>query len=275
MRQATLPEIARSAFVLSVEVVPPRGDDASGLLKAFSALSPGMAHFFNVADSPMARPRMSPTVLAGILHAATGFPGMVHLTVRDRNRVALESEILGARALHIHHQLAISGDSVKFCDRGDARAARDMRVVELVRLCVELGQTTGVVFDVVPDRRAQELRKMDLKVRAGASFIITQPVYLEDRAGQIVEDLKRYNLPVLMGILPLYSTRHAEFLHANVPGIPIPESIRERIGNATHPASEGVAIARSLLQIARGCFQGACIMPPFGHYELAAEILSP
>ena len=275
MHGLTLPEIARSTFVLSIEVLPPRGHDTSALLKAFSTLTPGMAHFFNVADSPMARPRMSPTVLAGIVQAATGLDGVVHLTVRDRNRVALESEVLGAQALHIRHQLAVSGDSVMFCDRGQARAAHDLKVVDLIHLCAEMGQTVGAVFDVTTELREKELQKMERKARAGASFIITQPIFSEEHATQVAEDLQQFNLPALMGILPLYSARHTDFLQANVPGILIPERIQKRMHAAAQPASEGVAVARDSLQIAKGRFHGACIMPPFGHYELAARILSP
>jgi methylenetetrahydrofolate reductase (NADPH) len=275
MHGLTLPTLARSTFVVSIEVLPPRGHDVSGTVKALSTLPPGAAHFFNVADSPMARPRMSPTVLAGILQAATGLDAIVHLTVRDRNRVALESEILGAKALNIHHQLAVSGDSVEFCDRGQARAARDLQVPDLVHLCSAMGQTVGAVFDVSLSLRAKELRKMERKVQEGASFIITQPVFSEDRAAQVASDLKQYAIPVLMGILPLYSTRHTEFLQEHVPGILIPASIREQMRAAASPVSEGAGIARGLLQIAKGHFQGVCIMPPFGRYELAAEILEP
>jgi homocysteine S-methyltransferase len=221
----------------------------------------------------MARPRLNPTVLAGILQSATGLDAIVHLTVRDRNRVALESEILGAKSLNICHQLAVSGDSVAFCDRGQARAARDLRTNDLIRLCHQMGQTVGAVFDGTPGLRAKELRKMDRKAQEGAGFVITQPVFSEDQAIQVISDLKRYGVPVLMGILPLYTSRHTEFLQSHVPGILIPDSIRAQMRNAAQPSREGVAIARTLLQIAQNHFQGACLMPPFGHYELAAEIL--
>jgi homocysteine S-methyltransferase len=275
MHGLSLPDVAKSTFVITIEVLPPRGHDVSKAVNAFAGFPPGMAHFFNVADSPMARPRLSPTVLAGILQPASGLDAIVHLTVRDRNRVALESEILGAKALNIRHHLAVSGDSVEFCDRGQARAARDLGTDDLIRLCREMGQTVGAVFDVTPSLRARELHRMDRKVQQGAGFIITQPVFSEEQACHLARDLGRFQIPALMGILPLYSTRHTEFLQANVPGILIPDPIRERMAAASTPITEGVAIARSLLRVARDCFQGACIMPPFGHYELAADIFLP
>jgi homocysteine S-methyltransferase len=240
MRPIALPELARTTFVVSIEVLPPRGHDVSGILAAFANI-----------------------------------PAIVHLTVRDRNRVALESEILGAQALGIRHHLAISGDPARFSDRGEVRAARDMEVPDLIRLCRTLGQTVGVVLDTNPANRHIELRKLEIKLQSGAEFVITQPLYDVQHAESLVRDLVPFGAPVLAGILPLYSPRHTEYLHQNVPGIGIPEAVRARMASATEPIAEGVRIARDTLQAVRTWFQGACIMPPFGHYELVAEILAP
>jgi methylenetetrahydrofolate reductase (NADPH) len=269
-----LPELAATTFVVSIEVLPPRNDDTGKIVAAFGNLAPGLAQFLNVADSPMARPRLSPTILAGRLQSEIGLDAIVHLTVRDRNRIALESEILGAKALGVRHHLCVSGDPVIFCDRGNATAVSDLTVPDLVRLCKGLGQVAGVVFDVSEGVRERELRKMASKVEAGADFIITQPIYEEAHASEVAAGLEIFGLPALMGILPLYSARHTEFLHTKVPGIHIPEGIRQRMASVQDETVEGVRIARELLPMARGHFQGACLMPPFGHYELAAEILS-
>ena len=275
MRPIALPELARTTFVVSIEVLPPRGHDVSGILAAFANLPTGAAHFLNVADSPMARPRMSPTILAGRMQQELNIPAIVHLTVRDRNRVALESEILGAQALSIRHHLAISGDPARFSDRGEVRSARDMEVPDLIRLCRTLGQTVGAVLDTNPANRHIELRKLEIKLQSGAEFVITQPLYDAQQAESLARDMVPFGVPVLAGILPLYSPRHAEYLHENVPGIGIPEAVRARMTSATEPIAEGVRIARDTLQASKSRFQGACIMPPFGHYELVAEILAP
>jgi methylenetetrahydrofolate reductase (NADPH) len=275
MQGARLPERARTEFLVSIEVMPPRGDRIEELVASLGRIAAGSAQYLNVADSPMARPRMSPTVVAGRLQAATGLDAILHLTVRDRNRVALESEILGARAMGVEHIVALSGDPIRFCDRGEAVAAGDMSVADLIRLGRGLGQCVGAVFDGDPARRGSELAKLTAKLHAGAEFLITQPVYSEEQARGMARDLAPYRVPVLMGILPLYSSRHARFLHENVPGVPVPEHLRERMDGAEQAVREGVLIARDLLRVARAHFQGACVMPPFGHYEMAAEILQP
>lgn len=274
MQEIPLPELASTTFVISIEVLPPRTHSIHKALESLSTLRPGMAHFLNVADSPMARPRLSPTILAGLLKAELGLDTIVHLTVRDRNRVALESEILGAKALGVHHNLAVSGDPIIYCDREDAREVGDMHVTDLIALCRNLGQVTGVVFDVNPRARERELRKMESKLRAGAQFVITQPIYDESHASEVGLQLRDFGIPALMGVLPLYSARHTRFLHENVPGINIPASVRDAMVSAPDAVGEGVRIAQALLPIARQHFQGACLMPPFGHYELAARILS-
>lgn len=274
MRGISLTQAAESTFVICIEVLPPRGHDTASILQAFANLQPDTAQFLNVADSPMARPRLSSTVLAGLLQARMGLDAIVHLTVRDRNRVALESEILGAKALGISHHLAVSGDSITFCDRGEARAAGDLTVPDLICLCRDLGQHVGTVFDVTPSARRDELRKLEEKMQAGAQFVITQPTYDEKEMQALAEDIRPFGLPTLVGILPLYSTRHADFLHRNVPGIAISNVTRDRMASSPEPVREGVQIAQELLQAAREHFHGACLMPPFGHYELAAQILS-
>ncbi len=273
MQGISLVEAAESNFVISIEVLPPRSHDITKILDAFSDLRPGMAQFLNVADSPMARPRLSSTVLAGLLQARMGLDAIAHLTVRDRNRVALESEILGAKALGVTQHLAVSGDSITFCDRQGARAAGDLAVPDLIHLCRDLGQYVGSVFDVDRSMRRRELQKLEVKLRAGAQFVITQPVYDGGEMRALANDVTSFGVPTLVGILPLYSERHASFLHHNVPGITISESTRDRIASSPEPVREGVCIAQELLQEAVEYFHGACLMPPFGHYELAAEIL--
>jgi homocysteine S-methyltransferase len=270
-----LPDVAARQFVVSIEVMPPRGHQIDSIVESLAAVPADSAQFLNVADSPMARPRMSPTVLAGRLQQSTAFETVVHLTVRDRNRVALESEVLGARATGVRHHLAVSGDPIEFCDRGAARAVGDVSVPELIRLCRQYEQCVGVVFDGEPGCRARELEKLEAKVAAGAEFVITQPIYTEAAARDAASAAGAFGVPVLMGILPLYSSRHARFLHEHVPGIPVPERLRQRMDLAEEAIAEGVRIARELLAVARAQFQGACLMLPFGHYEMAAAILAP
>jgi len=274
MNMRTLPQLATSTFVHCLEVLPPRQPDPSRIVERLQTLPPGAVHFLNIADSPMARPRMNPTVLASVLSAQTGLDTIVHLTVRDRNRIALASDTLGARAVGIPPHLAGSGDPGKSSDPASARPAGDMSVLDLIRLCVDMGQIVGAVFDPTPDARANELRKLEHKVAAGARFIITQPTFSADTMADVRTLTEPYPVPVIVGILPLYSAAHADYLHNNVPGISIPQTIRQRMASAQDAVHEGISIARELLSEARSAgFQGICLMPPFGHYELAGPIL--
>ncbi len=272
----TLPQLAASTFVHCLEVLPPRGHNPSRIVERLQALPPNVVHFLNIADSPMARPRMSPTILASVLRATTGLDAIVHLTVRDRNRIALESDILGAKAVGIRHHLAVSGDPVQFSDRAAAKPVKDMSVPDLIRLCVEMGQVVGAVFDPLPGVRTAELRKLERKIAAGAAFIITQPIFSPDVLADMSPLMTAHAVPVIVGVLPLYSAAHANYLHNNVPGISIQESIRRRMVNADDAVREGISIARGLVLAARQLrFHGVCVMPPFGHYELAGPILTP
>ncbi|MDH7488908.1 MAG: methylenetetrahydrofolate reductase [Anaerolineae bacterium] len=274
MATPTLPELAASTFVHCLEVLPPRGPDPSHIIMCLRALPAGCVHFVNVADSPMARPRMSATSLATALRLQEGWDTIVHMTVRDRNRVAVEAEILGAQAAGIRHHLAVSGDPIAFSDRKPAKAVRDLSVFDLIRLCADLGQVVGAVFDPSPAARDTELRRLERKVRAGACFVITQPIYDEAIAHTVRTQTSPFGIPVVMGVLPLYSAKHAEYLHRNVPGIQIPESLRQRMAQSDNAVLQGIAIARALRKAAKEAgFQGICLMPPFGHYELAGPIL--
>lgn len=275
MNNPTLPELAVSTFVHCLEVLPPRSPDPSRILTCLQALPTACVHFVNIADSPMARPRMSATLLGSFVRAQTPWDTIVHLTVRDRNRIALEAEILGAQATGIRHHLAVSGDPIAFSDRKHAKAVRDLSVLDLIRLCASLGQVVGAVLDPSPAARDTELRKLERKVRAGARFVITQPVYDEESIPLIQAQVSAYGIPVIMGILPLYSAAHAEYLHKNVPGIHIPDTVRSRIATSQNAVGEGISIARALRRAAKEAgFQGICLMPPFGHYELADSVLT-
>jgi len=117
------------------------------------------------------------------------------------------------------------------------------------------------------------VRRLATKVEAGAQFAVTQPVYDEATADQLIEATQPLKIPIILGILPLRTPRHAEFLHRKVAGIAVPEQVRKRIQRAADPVAEGVANAREILAVARNRFAGACLMPPFDHYEVLLDIL--
>jgi len=263
-------------FVATIEVVPPEGPDPNKILAALEPLAKLPFYGFSVATNPVAKPRMSAMALCALIRQRTGKPAILHLTTRDHNRLSLQGELWGAKALGIDTVLVATGDFVAFTDRHHTSTVRDADVYGLVGMARETGMQTGVVFDSHPESNglAQAVTHLKRKVDAGAQFAVTQPVYDEAGADEIAESLHALGIPVIMGILPLRTPRHANFLHSKVAGIAVPETLRQRMQAAADPVAEGIANARETLDLARSRFAGACIMPPFDHYEIMPDILN-
>jgi len=262
-------------FVVTIEVVPPDGPDATKVLDDLQPLAKLPFYGFSVATNPVAKPRMSAMALCALIRQRTGKPAILHLTTRDHNRLGLQGELWGARALGIDTVLAATGDFVAFRDRHHTSTVRDADVYELVGMARKTGMHTGVVFDRRPETDGLEraLAHLHRKVDAGAQFAVTQPIYDEAGADEIATATRDLGIPIIMGILPLRTPRHAEFLHTKVAGITVPDALRKRMHEAVDPLAEGVANAGEMIALARSRFSGACIMPPFDHYEIMPEIL--
>ncbi len=262
-------------FMVTVEVVPPAGPDAAPLLKALEPLAGLNFNAFSVATNPVAKPRMSALALSCLLQQKTGKPAILHCTTRDHNRLGLQEMLWGARALGIETVLIATGDLIGLGDRAFTTGVHDLDVFALVRLAREAELHTGVVFDPHPesDGMEQAVEHLTRKVDAGAQFAVTQPVYDEASADQLIEATHAVNIPIIMGILPLRTPRHADFLHHKVAGIAVPLPVRRRMQRAADPVAEGVANAAEMLTVARSRFAGACLMPPFDHYEVLFDIL--
>jgi homocysteine S-methyltransferase len=263
-------------FTVTVEVVPPSGPDAAPLLTALEPLAGLNFNAFSVATNPVAKPRMNAMALCTVLQQKTGKPAILHCTTRDQNLLSLQAMLWGARALKIDTVLAATGDVIALGDCTATTAVRDIDVFDLVKMACAAGLRTGVVFDTHPesDGLKQAVEHLKRKVDAGARFAVTQPVYDEAGADQLIEATRAINIPIIMGILPLRTHRHAEFLHHRVAGIAVPESVRSRMQRAADPVAAGAANAGEMLTVARSRFAGACLMPPFDHYEVLIEILT-
>jgi len=265
----------KNGFSITVEVVPPKGPDAEAILDALSGLSGLSFDGFSVATNPVAKPRMSAMALCSLIQKTLSKPATLHCTTRDHNRLSLQGKLWGAKALGIESILAASGDFVALADRGSTSTVRDVDVYGLVSMAREAGMQTGVVFDIHPEANGLKpaVRHLEKKAAAGAQFAVTQPVYDEKGADLIVESVRHIGIPVIMGILPLRTPRHAMFLHDKVGGIAVPKSLRDRMHQASNPVAEGASNARRMVALARERFAGVCVMPPFDHYEVLAEIL--
>jgi methionine synthase / methylenetetrahydrofolate reductase(NADPH) len=278
-----------SKFVVSVEIDPPRGANPEKLLNAAVKLRDSGVDSVNVADSPMARVRMSCLAMAGLISERVGLDVILHFTCRDRNLMGLHSDLIGAHALGIRNILALTGDPPSLGDYPNATAVYDVDAIGLVEIISRLNNGTdlagnslgshtdfsiGVAINPTAENLETELERLKLKIAAGAQFAMTQPMYKLDVLERFLIKANEFQIPTLLGLLPLQSYRHAEFLHNEVPGIDIPQEIRDRLNRAgKDAASVGIENCRDLLHAAKHLVQGAYLMPSFGRYETILQVL--
>jgi methionine synthase I (cobalamin-dependent)/5,10-methylenetetrahydrofolate reductase len=278
-------------FVVSVELDPPRGASPGVLLERAQYCRENEVDAINVADGPRASARMSAQALCVLLQNEVGIDTILHYTCRDRNLLGIQSDLLGAHALGLRNVLAITGDPPKLGDYPDATAVYDVDSIGLIRILDHLnhgcdlagnliGPALGIHIGCGADPSKsdveKEVRRLEEKVAAGAEYVMTQPVYDPRTLERFLGMISHLEVPLLVGILPLYSHRNAEFLHNEVPGMSIPDEIRERMrkaGSGEKAHSEGVAIARDATLAAREKAQGVYIMPPFNKVELAVRVI--
>ena len=263
-------------FTITVEVVPPEGPQTEPLLRDLQALKGLPIDGFSVATNPVAKPRMSAMALCALLQQQTGRPAILHCTTRDHNRLSLQGMLWGALALGIETVLVTTGDFVALGDRTITTDVRDMDVCGLVTMARDSGLQTGVVLDPGPESQGLEkpVKRLKRKIAAGAQFAVTQPYYDEAGLDELAAATGHIEIPVILGLLPLRTPRHAEFLHQKVAGINVPRQVRERMSHAADPVTEGIANAREVLNLARERFAGACLMPPFDRFNMLMSILA-
>jgi homocysteine S-methyltransferase len=290
-RSALAAKLAAKRFVVSVEVNPPVGLDISRALAAARMLKKGGVDAVNIADGARAQARMSNLALAVRLQQEVGVETILHVCGRDRNLLAMLAHLLGAHELGLRNLVVITGDPPKMGDFPDATAVYDLDSIGILKLATRLnhgvdpggkpfGATTRFVLATGAEPAAsnytREISRLRQKKASGAQLVMTQPVYDPAVLERFLDDCAEIDLPVLVGLLPLASYRNAEFLHNEVPGMQVPEAVRDRMRKAgSGPAArkEGVAIAREMLAGVRGRVAGAYVMPPLEKYELALEVL--
>ncbi|MDP9033805.1 MAG: bifunctional homocysteine S-methyltransferase/methylenetetrahydrofolate reductase [Myxococcota bacterium] len=284
-------KIVRKRFIVSVEVNPPVGLDPTRAVAAAKALKAGGVDVVNIADGARAQSRMSNLALAVRVQRDAGIDAILHVCGRDRNLLATLAHLLGAHDLGIRNLVVITGDPPKMGDFPDATAVYDLDSIGILKLAARLnhgvdpggkalGATTQFLLATGAEPAAlnypREIARLEAKKAAGAELVMTQPVYDPHVLERFLDDCLPLGLPVLVGLLPLASYRNAEFLHNEVPGMQVPEGVRERMRKAgSGPAArrEGVAIAREMLAAVRHRVSGAYVMPPLERYELALEVV--
>jgi homocysteine S-methyltransferase len=276
-------------FVVTVELDPPRGHQIEKLVQGAKLLAERGVGVVDINDGSLGRVRMSVLSTAILVREATGLDINMHFTCRDRNLMGIQADLLGAHALGIRNILAMTGDPPRAGEYTNATAVFDVDAVGLVRVIRQMnagldagghsiGEPTGFGVGVALDPGVadpgREVERLRAKVEAGAMWVQTQPVYDLEALESFLARLGPVPVPIVVGVLPLHSSRHAEFLHNEVPGITIPEETRTAMREAgEHGAEVGLELSLSLLAEVDHLVAGTYIMPSFGRYEQAAELV--
>ncbi len=290
-RSAMAKKIAQGEFVTNVELTPPRSPDPAKSLEKAKLIKEMGIDAINIPDGPRASARMSAQALAILIQQKVGIETVLHVCCRDRNLIGLQADLLGGYALGLKNILIITGDPPKLGDYPDATAVFDLDSIGLVRLVQnlnrgldlvgrEIGGATGFLVGVgvnpVAINVEREIARFEAKVKAGAEFAITQPVFDIKALEGFLSQVKHLGIPIIAGIWPLTSHRAALFMQKEVPGVSVPEEIVERMAKSpTGEAAiaEGVAIARETYDAIKDMVQGVQISAPLGRVEMVAKVL--
>jgi methionine synthase / methylenetetrahydrofolate reductase (NADH) len=288
-------KLAAGKFASFVEILPPRGVDASREIDGARRCAEAGIDCINVPDGPRASARMSAQVTCQLIQQHAGIEAVLHFCCRDRNILGIQSELLGAHTAGVRNLICITGDPPRMGAYPDATAVFDVDAIGLVNIVRNLnhgldiggnpmGSQTALLIGVGANPGAlnmeEEIRRFEWKVEAGAEYVVTQPVFDLDLLEKFLKRIEHVKIPVICGIWPLTSYRNAEFM-VNELRVPVPEEFMERmrrVDNAERAREEGVAIAREMVTRVRGMVQGVQLSAPFGRYQMAldvAEALGP
>jgi homocysteine S-methyltransferase len=285
-------KLAAGTFVTSVEIVPPRGVDATRMLAEVRLLKAAGVDAVNVPDGPRAQSRMGALLTSVLIEQQVGIETVTHYCCRDRNLLGMLSDLLGAAAIGLRNLLIITGDPPKMGPYPDATAVFDIDSIGLTNLAAALnsgldpggnsiGEPTRFVIGVGANPAAvdlaHEVDRFRYKVEAGAEFAVTQPVFDPAQLEEFLNRIQAFRIPVIAGIWPLVSIRNAEFLANEVPGVSVPGAVLERMRAASAKSKEdgmeeGIAIAREMLSRVKDSVQGVQVSAPFGKVELALRV---
>ncbi len=285
-------KMAAGEFVTTIEIVPPKGPNPEAMIKSVRAIREAGVDAVNVPDGPRAQNRMGAIAVAVLLQQQIGIETVLHYCCRDRNLLGMHSDLLGCAALGLRNLLLITGDPPKMGPYPEATAVFDIdsigltNMVALMNRGLDLGGnpfgeptrfTIGVGVNPGHLDLEYELRRLDWKVKAGAEYAITQPVFDVHQLEHFLDRIEPMKLPVVAGIWPLLSHRNATFMNNEVPGVSVPDDVMERMRLASekskeHALVEGVTIARETLERVRGRVAGVQVSAPLGRVDLALQV---
>ncbi|QRV10547.1 bifunctional homocysteine S-methyltransferase/methylenetetrahydrofolate reductase [Bacillus velezensis] len=286
-----LNEIAAQKRSIIVELDPPKKLNFDKFLQAAAELKDTGIEALTLADNSLATPRISNAACGSLLKERLDIRSLVHITCRDRNIIGLQSHLMGLDTLGLTDILAITGDPSKIGDFPGATSVYDLTSFDLIRLIKQfnegislsgkpLGKKTNFsvagAFNPNVRHLDKAVKRLEKKIECGADYFVSQPVYSEQQLIDIHHETKHLKTPVYIGIMPLTSSRNAEFIHHEIPGIKLSDSIREKMAIAGEDKqkqkAEGLAIAKSLLDTACELFNGIYLITPFLRSDLTSEL---
>jgi methionine synthase / methylenetetrahydrofolate reductase(NADPH) len=281
--------LAERKFVVSVELDPPKGLNPTRIVNGAALLADVGVDCINIGDSPMARVRMGCVSLALHIQRRVGLDTVIHFTTRDRNLMALQSELLGAHSHGIRNILALTGDPPRMGNLPQAKAVWDVDSIGLIKILKRMNEGqdwagnsigmqaqffVGCAVNPVADDLELELDRFHRKLEAGADYVMCQPLYDMEQLTAFLNRVGKIPVPFLLGVMPLQSYRHAEFLHNELPGVTIPDGLRERMRLAGDQGiQEGIRQSQEFLSDAQAYCDGTYLMPSFGRYEMVAQLV--
>ncbi len=274
--------------VVSVEISPPRGANPKKALEGARLLADAGADAVNVFDSAMARVRMSALSTAVLIKQQIGIEAIAHFTTRDRNLMAIQSDLIGAHAMGVRTVLALTGDPPPLSSPSkpvyDVDSIGLIRIIKLLNLGSDTAENSigtptrflvGCALNPTAEDLPWEIDKFHRKLDAGADFVMTQPVFDPELFARVLEAVQPIEVPVLMGVLPLQSHRHALFIHNELAGVKLTEAVIARMAKAgSEGIPEGLRIAREMIEQCAHLTRGLYIIPSFGRYEMAAQLVA-
>lgn len=285
-------KIVGGEFVTTIEIVPPKGPNPDKMIESVRAIKEAGVNAVNVPDGPRAQNRMGAIAVAVLLQQRVGIETVLHYCCRDRNLLGMHSDLLGCAALGLRNMLLITGDPPKMGPYPEATAVFDIdaigltNMVNLMNRGLDLGGnpfgeptafTIGVGVNPGHLDLDYELRRLDWKVKAGAEYAITQPVFDVRQLESFLRRIEHMKLPIVAGIWPLLSYRNAQFMNNEVPGVSVPDDVMERMRLASEKGKEfglreGVTIARETLERVRDQVAGVQVSAPLGRVDLALQV---
>jgi methionine synthase I (cobalamin-dependent)/5,10-methylenetetrahydrofolate reductase len=282
-------KLAAGKFVAFVEILPPRGVDASKEVAGSILCKEHGIDCINVPDGPRASARLSAQSTCQIIQQQAGIEAVLHFCCRDRNILSMQSELLGAHSMGVRNLICITGDPPRMGTYPDATAVFDVDAIGLTNIANNLNQGLDIGGNPIGSQTAlligvganpgaanldEEMRRFAWKVEAGAEYVVTQPVFDLNLLEEFLKKTAQYKLPIIAGIWPLTSYRNAEFM-VNELRVPVPEGYMDRMrraDSADKARAEGILIAREMASQVRSMVQGAQLSAPFGRYEMAVQV---